>query len=109
MTLIPEFVIVGSMPSSDFQVDPARPNALGIEGPVTSASRIPTLRPRFAAATASIVVTKLFPTPPFPDATAITLPTFDAAFSFAEKSNFSFLSPQFFPQVEQSCVHSSDI
>ena len=100
---------VGSIPSGDWYVPPASPNAFGMDGPVMSASRMPTLRPFVIAATASMVVTKLFPTPPLPLATAITLPTFDAAFSFAEKSNFSFRSPQFFPQVEQSCVHSSDV
>lgn len=42
-------------------------------------------------------------------ATAITFLTVDAAFSFAAKSTFSFLSPQLFPQVEQSCVHASAI
>ena len=106
---MPDVVTIGSMPSAPWMQPLPRPNAFGIEGPVMSASRMPTLRPCFIAATASIVVTKLLPTPPLPLATAITLPTFDAAFSGAAKLNSSLRSPQFFPQVEQSCVHSSDM
>ena len=68
---------------------------------------MPTRSPFFIAATASSVATKLLPTPPLPLATAITFFTCEAAFSFAEKSNASFRSPQLLPQLEQSCVQSS--
>ena len=37
-----------------------------------SASSTPTVRPRRAMATARLTVTELFPTPPLPEATAMT-------------------------------------
>ncbi|MPM80132.1 hypothetical protein SDC9_127178 [bioreactor metagenome] len=52
------------------------PINLGTEGPVISASRIPTEKPFFAKATANKQDTELFPTPPLPLPTAITWPTF---------------------------------
>jgi hypothetical protein len=56
-----------------------------------------------------MVVAKLLPTPPLPLATAMTRATFEAAFSFAEKSKSAVRLPQLLPQVEQSCVHASAI
>lgn len=46
------------------------PNSSGIEGPHTSASRIPTVDPAAASATARLAVTVDLPTPPLPLATA---------------------------------------
>src|ERR1044071_8806154 len=48
------------------------PNIRGIEKPQTSASIAATRRPRLANATARLVVTDDFPTPPLPDDTAST-------------------------------------
>ena len=48
------------------------PNILGIEGPVISASRIPTLYPLRAIVMAIKLVTEDLPTPPLPDTTPIT-------------------------------------
>ncbi|KAF5043268.1 hypothetical protein DSECCO2_504040 [anaerobic digester metagenome] len=51
------------------------PKDFGIEGPVMSASKIPTLCPRLCIVTASIEVTRDFPTPPLPLTTPITFLT----------------------------------
>ena len=51
---------------------PSMPRSLGTEKPQMSASRIPTVSPREARATARFTVTEDLPTPPFPDATAST-------------------------------------
>ena len=76
------------------------PKAMGIEGPVMSASRMAVLSPRLAAATASCSVTRLLPTPPLPLMTAMTRLTFDFAFAGTLKS---FLShPPLDAQFEQS-------
>ena len=48
------------------------PNMRGIEGPVMSPSRMPTLSPRRFNPTASSPATSDFPTPPLPDITAMT-------------------------------------
>ena len=51
---------------------PLHPEEAGNGEPQMSASRTPTVRPRRARATARLTVTELFPTPPLPDATAMT-------------------------------------
>ena len=48
------------------------PSILGIEKPHTSASTMPTRLPRWARATARLVVTDDLPTPPLPDAISST-------------------------------------
>ncbi len=54
---------------------PETPIIIGMFGPVMSASRRPTLAPAWARATARLTLTVLLPTPPLPDATAITFLT----------------------------------
>ena len=49
------------------------PSILGWLGPYTSASKIATFLPVKASATAKLEATVDLPTPPFPDAIAITL------------------------------------
>ncbi|CAB4573506.1 unannotated protein [freshwater metagenome] len=51
---------------------PATPASRGIECPYTSASRIPTEKPRLRSAIARLTVTEDFPTPPLPEAMPIT-------------------------------------
>ena len=51
------------------------PKNLGIDGPVISASRTPTLKPFLASSIAIIPVTVDFPTPPFPLITPIIFDT----------------------------------
>ena len=48
-----------------------RPSRLGTLGPCMSASRMPTLKPRWARAAAVLTVTELLPTPPLPLMTKI--------------------------------------
>lgn len=84
------------------------PKALGIDGPVTSASRIAVLKPFFWKLTASIEETIDFPTPPLP---LITPMTFFILLSLCGGSIklFGSLLSQFALQFEQSCVHVSSI
>ena len=86
------------MPSPSDVARSFTPKAVGIEGPVMSASSTATLSPRFCACTASSSVTRLFPTPPLPLITAITRATWDRAFAGAAKpAGFSPLQlPSFF-------------
>ena len=84
-----------------------RPNALGIDGPVTSASMMPVWWPRRLSSTASIEVTRDFPTPPLPLTTPTTLRTLLSSWGFSRKSSgFICLSAQFSPHDSQLCVHS---
>ncbi len=62
------------------------PNIFGTEGPVTSASRMPTVFPLRFAAIARRPVTSDLPTPPLPLTTPMTFFTFDSAFIGSEKS-----------------------
>ena len=55
-------------------------NALGIDGPVISASRIATFFPFLLEEEASIAVTEDFPTPPFPLTIPITFFTLESLF-----------------------------
>ena len=52
-------------------------NIFGIDGPVTSASRMAVFSPARCAIVARRPVTRDLPTPPLPDTTAITLRTTD--------------------------------
>ena len=54
---------------------PDTPSIIGMLGPVMSASRSPTAAPAWASATARLTLTVLLPTPPLPDATAMTFLT----------------------------------
>ena len=79
------------------------PKAVGIDGPVISASSTAVFRPRFAACTAKSSVTRLLPTPPFPLITAITRLTDARAFIGARKSFSPAQEPSFLEaQFEQS-------
>ena len=70
MTLMPPAVISGKMDSPSPTARPSMPKAMGMEGPVTSASMTPTRKPFLAMAEARETVTELLPTPPLPDITA---------------------------------------
>ena len=67
MSWMPVSVSTGSIPRSSAMARRWTPKALGMEGPVTSASRTPTLCPARRARTASWLVTMDLPTPPLPD------------------------------------------
>jgi len=82
------------------------PKAVGMEGPVMSASRTPTVLPMRRMATAREEVTRLLPTPPLPLTTAMTFPMWDRPLAGARKSWGAVRSPQLSPQEEQSCVQS---
>ena len=62
----------GTIFLSRASTSPVIPSSLGTENPQMSASSTPTVSPRRARATARLTVTELFPTPPLPEATAIT-------------------------------------
>ena len=82
------------------------PNTFGMEGPVISASRMPTFFSSLCMETARREVTRLFPTPPLPDTTAITFFTSESAFGASMKLCGFCLLSQSTPQLLQSCVHS---
>ena len=89
------------MPSSSASTLPCIPKALGIEGPVISASKTAAWYPLLAILTASIAVTRDFPTPPFPLTTPITFLTL--LFSFKGLIILSlFFTEQSEPHDEQS-------
>ena len=69
---MPPGLTEGSIPSPRSVKGPERPRSFGIEGPVMSASSIPTCRPLRASSIASSAVTEDFPTPPLPLPTATT-------------------------------------
>ena len=86
------------------------PNALGIDGPVISASRIPTLAPVARIRHAIKEVTKDFPTPPLPLTTPMTFFTELAGSNFSRKLCGSFvLLPQFAEHVPQLWVQFSAV
>ncbi len=93
---------------------PPRPSMRGTEGPVMSASRIPTLRPRRASSTARLQETRDLPTPPLPE----TTPTTHATSERGCCSNLwgappslsvepSFLEQAMGPPSLSRCVHSA--
>src|SRR5450756_105785 len=75
MILIPVAVSGGTMPTIEDSGRTVRPNRRGMDGPVMSASRMPTFGPRGAARTAAMADTRDLPTPPLPLATASTCRT----------------------------------
>ena len=83
---MPVSVWAGMMPSSVPSSRPRRPKALGMEGPVMSASSTPTDLPRRFIAAASEAVTVLLPTPPLPLTTAMTFFTLDLGLAGALRS-----------------------
>ena len=94
------------MPSSVPSAGPLRPKALGIEGPVISASSIAVLKPFLFDAKAKRDVTKLLPTPPLPLTTPITFLIW-LSLCGASKKLSDLRSLQFEEQLEQSCVQLS--
>src|SRR3972149_1676440 len=64
----------GTMPLSSFGWTFLTPIIRWVEGLVKSKSKSPTLQPRRASVNASVVATRLLPTPPFPLETAMILP-----------------------------------
>ena len=83
------------------------PNALGIDGPVISASSMAVFRPLRLKVTASSEVTRDLPTPPLPLTTPMTFLTLLRSLSFSRKSSLEgCLLEQLAEHVLQSCVHS---
>ena len=70
ITLMPLSVLSGLMDPSSPVAFLVRPKALGMEGPVMSASRMAQFYPLFCMVVASMEVTKDLPTPPLPLTTA---------------------------------------
>ena len=74
---MPEALSPGLRPFWSAVSGPLTPNAFGMEGPVTSASIMPTRFPALRNSEASRQVTEVFPTPPLPDTTPMTLPIWE--------------------------------
>ena len=86
---IPLVVSAGSNPTGPGGGGPCRPNSLGIDGPVMSASSTPTFLPCLLRADASKAATEDLPTPPLPLITATTRSTWlrwRATPSFCDRS-----------------------
>ena len=105
ISLIPPAEIAGSIPASEPVALWWTPKAVGIEGPVISASRTATFLPRLAIATAREAVTVLLPTPPLPLTTAMTRLILDMALAGTRRSR----EEQSAEQLEQSWVQFSAI
>ena len=106
--LMPVVLAAGRMPSSEASSWPFTPKALGMDGPVTSASSMATLWPRLRSSTLIRLVTRDLPTPPLPLTTPMTFFTWLWAFAGAEKSGAPPLRlGQFSPQLLQSWVQFS--
>ena len=86
---MPVVVTAGTMPSSVAPSMPCTPKALGMLGPVISASSIAVERPRRRIATAIMEVTSDLPTPPLPLTTPMTCLTWLWAFAGALKSGLA--------------------
>ena len=85
MISIPLVVCIGSRPISVALAFPCSPKALGIDGPVISASKTAVFLPAFCMAAAKSEVTIDFPTPPLPLTIPITFFTVLISWSGAEK------------------------
>ena len=108
ITSMPVAVFMGSTASSVLSAIPLKPNTLGIDGPVTSASSTAVSSPARRAVTASRLVTSDLPTPPLPLTMPMVLFTLLFGFSFSIKSaGFWLRLGQFSPQEEQSWVQFS--
>ena len=101
---MPVSVCTGRMASSEPTARPWMPKHLGMEGPVTSASRMAVRWPRRCMVTANWLVTMDLPTPPLPETTAMTF--FTCEFLLGSASRLSCLrSEQLSPQLEQLPLH----
>ena len=100
ISLMPDFVTGGyiTVPASSQVAFSCTPKDFGIDGPVISASMIPTLNPCSLIIRARDAVTIDLPTPPFPLTTAITL--FTCECGFAGFKRLCGLLPQ-----ESACAH----
>ncbi len=108
MMSIPVFVRIGSSPCSEATACSCMPKALGMDGPVISASRMAACLPRRLIATASKEVTILLPTPPFPLTTPITFPILLSSCGATKKSaGFALREAQFSEQLPQSLLQPS--
>ena len=96
--LVSSFATHGIMESSVPLAFSCTPYIFGIDGPVTSASRIPTVYPFSRIILARDAVTSDFPTPPFPLTTPITLLMDEYIFAGSRKSVFLLLQ-------ESACAH----
>ena len=110
MTSTPSMDLAGSisLPSGDVATPSLPiPKAMGMDGPVMSASRTAVFLPLRFMLTASMEVTKDLPTPPLPLTTPITFFTELAGFSASRNSLLSALRlSQFALQEPQSWLHS---
>ena len=86
---MPVALTAGIRPSSSLDNWPWTPKALGIDGPVISASNIATACPRRRISVLIREVTRDLPTPPLPLTTPMTFFTRLPALAGAEKSGFS--------------------
>lgn len=105
---MPEGVNTVLIPVSPPVARSLTPNMRGTEGPVISASIMPTDFPCLWANEASREVVSDFPTPPFPLTTAIAFLMEASACGDLRKLSFV-LDEQFDEHDEQSCVQFSDI
>ena len=110
MILMPVCVWPGRIPSASAVSGLVTPNVFGMDGPVMSASRMPTLLPRLFISLASRLVTRDLPTPPLPDTTPMTCLTLLRLFvsSFVGPPEVRSPHPET-PQLPHSCEHSSAI
>jgi hypothetical protein len=82
---MPVFVVQGKIPCSVPSALHFNPNALGIDGPVISASRIAVKKPRLFIETAKSDVISDLPTPPLPLTTPITFLIFESSCGFSKR------------------------
>ena len=106
MASIPVLLKTGYMPASSAVARVRRPNALGMDGPVISASNTAVLSPCRFASTARSDVTSDFPTPPFPLITPTTRLMWLNSCGFSKKLFCCVRSEQLLAQLEQLCVQS---
>ena len=108
MTLMPVWVWPGRIPSASAVSGLVMPKVFGMEGPVMSASRMPTLLPRLFISLASRLVTRDLPTPPLPETTPMTCLTLLRLFVSSLVGPAAVRSPHpETPQLPHSCEHSS--
>ena len=91
MIFVPSFATHGNIPASLPTALPCTPYIFGIDGPVISASRIPTEYPCCTIIRARDAVTIDLPTPPLPLTTPITFFTCEYGFAGAFRSFFALL------------------
>ena len=91
MIFVPSSATPGNIPASLPTALPCTPYIFGIDGPVISASRIPTEYPCCTIIRARDAVTIDLPTPPLPLTTPITFFTCEYGFAGAFRSFFALL------------------